>query len=162
MPAFWWSPPPKWLPILLSHIGSQVKRRQSRSYIFKEFAKISNLLILKQTLHVTHLLKLLDKMCNIKWIWRVLLKIQSGHDSVHRRTDGQTRWKLYTPFQRGGWGNQPWPHNAMWCQWTESALFQLMACDAYGAKIFLKPVLAYCNLPGGLGTNFTEIWIRMQ
>ena len=26
---------------------------------------------------------------NMKWIWRVLLKIQSGHDSVHRRTDGQ-------------------------------------------------------------------------
>ena len=29
-------------PIPLSHIGSQVKRRQSQSYKFKEFAKISN------------------------------------------------------------------------------------------------------------------------
>ena len=38
-----------WLPILLSHIGSQVKRRQSQSYKFKEFAKIANILILKQT-----------------------------------------------------------------------------------------------------------------
>ena len=37
-----------WIP---SHIGSQVKRWQSQSYKFKEFAKIS------------HLLKLLDKMC---------------------------------------------------------------------------------------------------
>ena len=27
---------------------------------------------------------------NKKWIRWVLLKIQSGHDSVHRRTDGQT------------------------------------------------------------------------
>ena len=27
---------------------------------------------------------------NMKWIRWVLLKIQSGHDSVHRRTDGQT------------------------------------------------------------------------
>ena len=37
---------------------------------------------------------LLDKMCNMKWIQWVLLKIQSGHDSVHRRTDGQgeLRW----------------------------------------------------------------------
>ena len=26
---------------------------------------------------------------NMKWIRRVLLKIQSGHDSVHRRTDEQ-------------------------------------------------------------------------
>ena len=30
------------LPILLSHIKSQVKRRQSQSYKFKEYAKISN------------------------------------------------------------------------------------------------------------------------
>ena len=52
-------------------------------------------------LHMTHLLKLLDKMCNMKWIRRVFLKIQSGHDSVHRLTDGQTnrwsRWNQYTP-----------------------------------------------------------------
>ena len=30
------------LPILLSHIGSQVKRRQSQSYKFREFTKILN------------------------------------------------------------------------------------------------------------------------
>ena len=30
---------------------------------------------------------------NMKWIRQILLKIQSGHDSVHRRTDRQTdRW----------------------------------------------------------------------
>ena len=50
--------------MLLSHIGSHVKRRQSQSYEFKEFAKITNFGILKQTLHLTHLPKLLDKMCN--------------------------------------------------------------------------------------------------
>ena len=55
-------PAASWLPLLLSHIGSQVKRRQSQSYKFKEFAKISNFWILKLTLHATHLLKLLDKM----------------------------------------------------------------------------------------------------
>ena len=61
---FWWYPsPPHDYPILFSHIGSQVKRRQSQSYKFKEFASISISLILRQTLHATHLLKLLDKMC---------------------------------------------------------------------------------------------------
>ena len=61
-----------------------------------------------QTLHVTHLLNLLDIRCaNMKWIRWVFFKIQSEHDSVHRRTDGQTdgqtdrgtRWNQYTPFQ---------------------------------------------------------------
>ena len=42
-------PAASWLPILLKHIGSQVKTRQSQSYKFKEFAKISNFWILKQT-----------------------------------------------------------------------------------------------------------------
>ena len=32
-------PPHYWLPILLGHVGSQVKRRQSQSYKLKEFAK---------------------------------------------------------------------------------------------------------------------------
>ena len=47
-PAFWWyssedtPPPTSWLTILLSHIGSQVKRRQSQSYKFKEFVKITH------------------------------------------------------------------------------------------------------------------------
>ena len=57
------TPAASWLPILLSHIGSQVKIRQSQSYKFKEFQKISNFWILKQTLHVTYLVKLLDMMC---------------------------------------------------------------------------------------------------
>ena len=56
-------PPHSWLPIPLSHIGSQVKRRQSQSYKFKKFTKILNFWILKLALHTTHLLKLLDKMC---------------------------------------------------------------------------------------------------
>ena len=43
------TPATSWLPIVLSHIGFQVKRRQSQSYKFKEFANISNFLILKQT-----------------------------------------------------------------------------------------------------------------
>ena len=37
------TPAGSWLPILLSHIGSQVKRRQSQSYKYKEFANLSNI-----------------------------------------------------------------------------------------------------------------------
>ena len=44
----------------------------------------------------------LIRCANMKWIRWVLLKIQSGHDSVHRRTDGRTdrrtRWYQYTPL----------------------------------------------------------------
>ena len=44
----------------------------------------------------------LIRCANMKWIQWVLLKIQSGHNSVHRRTDGQTdrrtRWNQYTPL----------------------------------------------------------------
>ena len=44
------------------HIRSQVKTRQSQSYKFKKNAKNLNFDILQETLHATHLLKLLDKM----------------------------------------------------------------------------------------------------
>ena len=51
-----------WLPILVIHIRSQVKRKQSQSYKFKKIAKNSNFEILQETLHKTNPLKLLDKM----------------------------------------------------------------------------------------------------
>ena len=44
------------------HIRSQVETTQSQSYKFKKIAKASNVEILQETLHATHLLKLLDKM----------------------------------------------------------------------------------------------------
>ena len=42
----------------------------------------------------------LIRCANMKWIRWVLLKIQSGHDSVHRRTYGQTDKVIpvYPPF----------------------------------------------------------------
>ena len=70
-PAFWGYP----CRLMITHtiesywIPSQI-------YKFKKFAKISNM----------------------KWIWWVLLKIQSGHDSVHKRTDGQGDTSI-PPFQ---------------------------------------------------------------
>ena len=64
-PAFWGYPPPPhgyryYWPV---HIGSQVKTKQSQSQKFKEFVK-TNFWILIKTLHATHVLKLLDKVCN--------------------------------------------------------------------------------------------------
>ena len=54
-------PAAPWLPILVIHIRSQVKRRQSQSYKLKKIAKNSNVEILQEIIHVTHLL---DKMYN--------------------------------------------------------------------------------------------------
>ena len=60
MPAFWDTPCRPWLPILVIHMRSQVKRRQS--YKFLKIAKNSILDILQVTLHVIHLLNFLDEM----------------------------------------------------------------------------------------------------
>ena len=60
--AFWDTPRHPWLPILVIHIRSQVKTRQSQSYKFKQIAKNTNFAILQEILHATHLLKLFDKM----------------------------------------------------------------------------------------------------
>ena len=55
-------PAAPWLTILVIHIRSQVKTRQSQRYKFLKIAKNTNFEILHETLHATHLLKLLDKM----------------------------------------------------------------------------------------------------
>ena len=55
-------PAAPWLPILVIHIRSQVKTRQSQSYKFKTNAKNLKFEILHKMLNATRLLKLLDKM----------------------------------------------------------------------------------------------------
>ena len=94
-----------WLPIPLSHIGSQVKRRQSQSHKIKKIAKISNFWILKWALHATHLLKLLDKMCKYEMDPMSILEDTERtrfYPQTDRRTDGRTdrrtRWYQYTPL----------------------------------------------------------------
>ena len=98
------TPTASWLPTPLSHIGSQVKRRQSQSYKFKKFAKISNYWILKQALHTTHLLKLLDKKCKYEMDPMGILEDTERTrfcPQTDRRRDGRTdrrtRWYQYTP-----------------------------------------------------------------
>ena len=80
-------------------IGSQVKRRQSRSYKFKEFAKISNFWMLKQTLHATHLLKLFDKMCKYEMDPMSIVE-ETERTRLILSTDGQTDKvkPVYPPF----------------------------------------------------------------
>ena len=88
-PAFWDTPTAPWLPILAIHIRSRVKRRQSQSYKFQQIAKNSNFQIFHETLHATHLLKLLDKMCKYEIDpTRTVGATERTQDAG--RTDGQT------------------------------------------------------------------------
>ena len=66
--------------------NGQRRARQSQSYKFKEFAKTSNFLILNKTLHTTHLLKSLDKMCEYEMDSAILWKYRA-HTILY--TDGQ-------------------------------------------------------------------------
>ena len=93
-PAFWGYPTPAalWLHKLLIHIGS--KQDKVKATGLKNLPKVQIFEFRKKTLQATHLLQLVDKMCRYKMdIRRVLLKIQSRHSSIDRRTDGQVdRW----------------------------------------------------------------------
>ena len=64
MPAFRDTPAAPWLPLLVIHIRSQVKTRQVKVTSFRKTAKNFNFITLSETLHATHLPKLLDKMYN--------------------------------------------------------------------------------------------------
>ena len=85
MPAFWGYP----RRLMITHT-IEVKRKQSQTYKFKEFAKILKFEFWNKQYTRHTFLNCLIRCANMKWIRWVLLKIQSGHDSVHRRTDGQT------------------------------------------------------------------------
>ena len=96
-----------------------------------------------------------------KFQW-VLLKIQSGHDSVHRRTDGHTDgWTdgqdetSISPFQlhwSGGYNDEilrvyplPW----YWCNTTAQVTYLLRLSDTYMhhyTKPSLTQVTACCSV----------------
>ena len=85
-----------WLPILVIHIRSQVKRRQSQSYKFEKIAKNSNFIIVQEALHATHLLKLLGKMYKYEMDpSKTVGTSERTRDAG--RTDGQMEWNQYTP-----------------------------------------------------------------
>ena len=85
-------PTAPWLPILVVHIRSQVKTRQSQSNKFKKIAKNSNFKILHETLHATHFLKLLDKIYKYEMDpTRTVGATEQTRDAgrTERLTDGQ-------------------------------------------------------------------------
>ena len=93
--------PTPWLPILVIHIRSQVKTRQSQSYKLK---KLSKILILKfcKELYTRHTIcSGLIGCINMKWNPWELQALQSGHGMREGRTDGltdgRTEWNQYTP-----------------------------------------------------------------
>ena len=88
-PAFWEYLAASWLPILLIHIGSQVKTRPSQ--IYKKFAKNSNFGILQIVWHAKHQ-KLLDKMCKYEMDLASIVE--------------DTKWTRFCPQTDGGTDGQ--------------------------------------------------------
>ena len=73
--------------IIESHWIPSQKKTESKLQI-KRMCQIFKFLNKLYTRHTFW--SCLIRCANMKWIWWVLLKIQSGHDSVHRRTDRRT------------------------------------------------------------------------
>ena len=108
-------PAAPWLPILVIHIRSQVKIRQSQSYIFKKIAKNEDFEILLETLHVPHPLKLLGKM--YKYDMDPTRNVeQSRHVMRDRQMDGGSETNI-SPDNFVVWG-----YNEL-INWTNVYLF---------------------------------------
>ena len=111
-PAFWGYPPPPhdypYHGVILDPKSKEDKVKVTNSKNLPKF-QIFEFWNKHYTRHTFW--DCLIRCANMKWIWQVLSKIQSRHDSVHRWTDGQTdgrtdgqterrtRWNQYTPFQ---------------------------------------------------------------
>ena len=100
MPAFWGYPPPPhdypyhWVILDTKSKDDKVKVKNLKNSPKLPFFSFWNKHYTQHTFW-----SCLIRCANLKWIQWVLLKIQRGHDSVHRRTDKQTdRWNQYTPF----------------------------------------------------------------
>ena len=76
----------------------------------------------------------LIRCANIKRIQWVLLKIQSGHDSVHRRTDGQGETNT-PPFQLCWSGG--YMYEKAWCQRT-TVFWLTLAFKNDGSPCFIE------------------------
>ena len=104
-PAFWGYPLlPHEYPYYWVILDPESKEDKVKIVKVKEFVKISNFSILKQTLHATHPLKLLDKMCTYEMDLTSIVEVteqtlfcpqtDGGTDG---RTDGRMTWNQYTP-----------------------------------------------------------------
>ena len=102
-PAFWDTPRRPMITHTRDSHQIQVKTRQSQSYKFKKIAKNSNFQILWATLHATHFLKLLDKMCKYETDPARTVGVTERTQDAGRtdgQTDGRTEWNQYTPPQQ--------------------------------------------------------------
>ena len=113
-PAFWGYPPPPhdypfhWVILDPKSKGDKVKVTNLKNSPKFQIFEFWNGHYTRHTF-----LSCLIRCANMKWIRWVLLKIQSGHDSVHRRTDGQgdtsippyqLRWSGGYNETAQGWG----------------------------------------------------------
>ena len=86
------------LPIPLSHIGSKSKEDKVKVTNLKNSPKFQIYEFWNKHYTRHTFWSCLIRCANMKWIQWVFLKIQSGHDSVHRRTDRQGETSI-PPFQ---------------------------------------------------------------
>ena len=101
MPVFWGYPPPPhdyshyWVILDPKSKEDKVKVTNLNNLPKFQIVEFSNKLYTWHTFW-----SCLIRCAKMKWIQWVLLKIQSGHDSVHRRTDRQTDKvkPVYPPF----------------------------------------------------------------
>ena len=102
-PAFWgYPPPPHEYPFYWFTLDPKSKEDKVKVTNLKNLPKLQ-IFEFWHKLYTQHTFwSCLIRCANMKWIQQIWLKIQSGHDSVHRRTDGQTdrrtRWNQYTPL----------------------------------------------------------------
>ena len=150
--------------MLLSHIWSHVKRRQSQSYKFKEFAKMSIFLNFGPNFTRDTPLKLLDKMCKYE-MDPISMVEDTGRTrfcaQTHRRTDGQTDGRtegetdkvkpVYPPFQlrwSGGYKNHfitthPNPIKA-YCAIVANLIVDMrVGLNCYRKKMVYKKAIMY-------------------
>ena len=103
MPAFWGYPPlPHDCPYDWVILDSKSKEDKVKVTNLKNLPKFWNKLYTRHTFQ-----SCLIRCANMKWIQQASLKIQSGHDLVHRQTDGQGETSI-PPFQlhwNGGYKN---------------------------------------------------------
>ena len=91
MPSFWGYPlPPDDYHAIDSYWIPSQNKTKSKLQILENMPKLQIFYFWENTLQVSHFSSCLIRCENMKWIQQVLLKIQTGHDSVHRWKVGWT------------------------------------------------------------------------
>ena len=112
MSAFWgYSLQPHDYPYCWFILGPKSKQDKVKVTILKNLPKLP-IFHLKTTLHMTRLLKFLDKMCKSEMDLASVVEDTEGTwfcPHKDRRTERQTRWNQYTPLstslKQGLWWN---------------------------------------------------------